>query len=110
LTVDQSAGVIFSRATAMEVRRRSEVLLPIAKPDWQILTQITQEGHGKKLEDMTRPLTSKSLVAICSDSQLDFVIAKESVGFDPIRHAHAGAWKDWNLYDCRRVRSVGHSA
>jgi hypothetical protein len=110
LTVDQSAGVIFSRATALEVRRRSEVLLPIAKPDWQILTQITQEAQGKKLEDLTRPLTSKSLVAICSDPQLGFVIAKEGVGFDPMRHTHAGPWKDWNLYDCRRVRSAGPSA
>ena len=110
LSVDQSAGVVFSRATALEIRRRSEVLSPIAKPDWQILSQITQEAHGKKLENMTRPLTSQSLVAICGDPQLGFVIAKESVGFDPIRHTHAGAWKDWNLYDCRRVRASGPAA
>lgn len=110
LTVDQSAGVIFSRATALEVRRRSEVLLPIAKPDWQILSQITQEEHGKKLEDLTRPLTAGSLAAICRDPQLGFVVAKESLAFDPIRHPHAGVWKDWNLYDCRRVRSAGPSA
>ena len=32
LTVDQSSGVIFSRATAVEVRRRSEVLRPIKSP------------------------------------------------------------------------------
>jgi hypothetical protein len=110
LTVDQSAGVIFSRATALEVRRRADVLLPIAKPDWQILSQLTQEAHGKKLEDLTRPLTSKSLAAICSDPQLGFVIAKESLGFDPLHHSHAGGWQDWNLYDCRRVRSAGPAA
>src|SRR5208282_5447522 len=38
LTLSQSAGVVFSRATAVEVRRRSEVLLPIMKPSWQVLT------------------------------------------------------------------------
>jgi len=33
LTVDQSSGVVFSRATALEVRRRSQVLLPLIDPD-----------------------------------------------------------------------------
>jgi hypothetical protein len=33
------------------------------------------------------------------------VIAKEQVGFDPVTHTRSGEWKDWNLYDCRRVRS-----
>jgi hypothetical protein len=110
LSVDQSSGVVFSRATAIEIRRRSEVLMPIMEPDWKILSQITQEAHGKKLENLTRPLTSEGLVQICGDSQLGFVIAKESVGFDPIRHTHTGAWRDWNLYDCRRVRSAAPAA
>jgi hypothetical protein len=110
LSVDQSSGVVFSQATALEIRRRSEVLLPIMEPDWKILSQISLEARGKKLENLTRPLTSKSLVAICGDSQLGFVIAKESLGFDPLRHTHVGAWKDWNLYDCRRVRSAAPTA
>jgi hypothetical protein len=109
LSVDQSSGVVFSRATALEIRRRSQVLLPITKPDWQILSQITQEAHGKKLEDMTRPLTSQRLVDICQDPQLGFVIAKENVGFEPIRHTHVGSFKNWNLYDCQRVRSAAGS-
>jgi hypothetical protein len=79
-------------------------------PDWRILTQITQQAHGKKAENLTRPLTSKALVQICSDPQLGFVIAKESLGFGSISHTHVGAWKDWNLYDCRRVRFEGSTA
>jgi hypothetical protein len=106
LSVDQSSGVVFSRETALEVRRRSEVLLPIMEADWKILSQITQEAHGKKLENLTRPLTPTRLVAICSDSQLGFVIAKEKLGFESIHHSHVGPWNDWNLYDCRRVRSA----
>jgi hypothetical protein len=109
LSVDQSSGVVFSRATALEIRRRSQVLLPIMKPDWQILSQIAQEAHGKKLEDLTRALTSQGLIDICQDPLLSFVIAKENVGFEPLRHTHAGSFNNWNLYDCRRVRSAAGS-
>lgn len=110
LSVDQSSGVVFSRATAFEIRRRSEVLLPIMDPDWKILSQITQEAHGKKLQNLDRPLTPASLAQICGDSQLGFVVAREDVGFASIRHTHAGAWKDFNLYDCHRVRAAAPAA
>jgi hypothetical protein len=111
LSVDQSSGVVFSRATALEVRRRSEVLQPATSPDWRILTRLTEARTAKRNVDTAlRPLTAKSLISICKDPQLDFVIAKEDVGLDPIRHTHTGAWKDWNLYDCRRVRSLSPTA
>jgi hypothetical protein len=107
LTLDQSAGVVFSRATALEVRRRSEVLLPLWDPDWKILTSLrAKSGKAHKDNPGARPLTAKILVQICADPQLGFVISPERVGFDPLRHEHAGAWKDWNLYDCRKARSA----
>lgn len=107
LTLNQSSGVVFSRATALEVRRRSEVLLPLVDPDWKILTSMraTPENRRKK-EATTRLLTAENLIQVCADLQLGFVISPEKVGFDPLRHEHAGAWKDWNLYDCRKVRSA----
>jgi hypothetical protein len=107
LALDQSSGVVFSRATALEVRRRSEVLLPLMDPDWKILTGLRAEsGNGHKNKATTRPLTHENLIQVCADSQLGFVISPDKVGFDPLRHDHAGAWKDWNLYDCRAVRSA----
>jgi hypothetical protein len=107
LAVDQSAGVVFSRATAIEVRRRSEVLLPLMDPDWKIMTSLrAKSGSGRQNDATTRPLTAKSLIQICADPQLGFVISAKDVGFGPLRHEHAGAWKDWNLYDCRKVRSA----
>ncbi len=107
LTLDQSAGVVFSRATALEVRRRSEVLLPLTDPDWKILTRLrAQSDKGRKDSAVTRQLTAKSLIQVCADPQLGFVISPESVGFDPLRHEQSGAWKDWNLYDCRKARSA----
>jgi hypothetical protein len=93
LTVDQSAGVVFSRATALEVRRRSEVLTPLMDPDWKLLS-------GKH---SSKPLTRDSLIAICADPKLRFVVATESLGFGSITHAADDDWKDWRLYDCRHV-------
>ncbi len=110
LSVDQSAGVVFSRATALEIRRRAEVLAPIMEPDFRIRSQMAQEARGIKLEDQTRPLTLQSLAQICGDPLLGFVIAKEELGFDSIRQTHSGTWKNWNLYDCRRVRVAAPTA
>ena len=106
LALDQSSGVVFSRATSLEVRRRSEVLLPLMDPDWKIMTGLAKSDRGRKNEAVTRPLTPKNLIAVCADPQLGFVISPGNVGFDPLRHEYAGTWKDWNLYDCRKVRSV----
>ena len=107
LAVDQSSGVVFSRATALEVRRRSEVLIPLMDPDWKIMTRLRAKAAPRtKSEAITRPLTPENLIHVCADPQLGFVISQDKVGFDPLRHEHAGAWKNWNLYDCRKVRSV----
>lgn len=107
LALDQSAGVVYSRATALEVKRRSEVLLPLMDPDWNILTslQIKSEA-GRRKAAATRPLTPENLLLVCADPQLGFVISRKNVGFDPLRHEHAGTWQDWNLYDCRKMRSA----
>jgi hypothetical protein len=106
LTVDQSAGVVFSRATALEVRRRADVLSPLMNPDWKLLSEKASgrpvEGAAGKTE--ARALTRDSLIGICGDPKLKFVAARENLGFDSISHAHVGRWKDLNLYDCRRVR------
>jgi hypothetical protein len=102
----QSAGVVFSRATALEIRRRSDVLLPLMDPEWRLRTLARQsKGAAKdKKPPAYRPLTAENLTSVCGDPELGFVVAKENVGFDPIQHVHSGPWKDWYLYDCRRVR------
>jgi hypothetical protein len=106
LSLDQSAGVVFSRATALEVRRRSEVLLPLMDPNWKILTH----SHSQPVNVGTnraepRPLTAKILIQVCADPALGFVISPDNVGFGPVPHRDAGAFKDWELYDCRKVES-----
>ncbi len=102
LALDQSAGVVFSRATALEVKRRSQILQPLLDPDWKILSRIRARTYGKQsAAAATRPLTAQALQQICEDPQLGFVISRESVGFGPLPSAPRGAWKDWKLYSCR---------
>jgi hypothetical protein len=107
LALNQSSGVVFSRATALEVRRRSEVLLPLMDPEWRILAGLrAKSGDDRHNVAATRPLTAQSLVHVCGDTELGFVISQERVGFHPLRHLQEGPWKDWSLYDCREVRST----
>lgn len=107
LSVDQSSGVVFSRATALEVRRRATVMLPVADPDWRILSKLSSNrDDSANKAGAYRPLTGAALVSLCADAQLNFVIANENVGFGPTRHTHSGNWKNWNLYDCRQVRAT----
>jgi hypothetical protein len=104
LTVDQSSGVVFSRATALEVRRRSQVLLPLMEPDWEILSSMARHDHGANSSKAL--LTKDRLIALCQDPELNFVVATENVGFAPRRHTRPGKWQNWNLYDCHRVQSA----
>jgi hypothetical protein len=108
LSPGQSAGVVFSRATALEVRRRSEVLLPLVDPNWKMLTSLQHatRGSAEKAGLKHRPLTSNSLIGVCNDPALNFVISPDEVGFEPIRHVHSDAYQNWNLYDCNRVRAL----
>jgi hypothetical protein len=112
LTVDQSAGVVFSRATAVEVKRRSQILLPLMDPDWKLLSEKASKLSEEETRGKTDPrvLTRDSLIKICSDPKLNFIVARENLGFDPVTHTDAGRFKDWNLYDCRLVLSAAPPA
>jgi hypothetical protein len=107
LSVDQSAGVVFSQKTALEVQRRSDVLQPITDPNWKVLSGLRMAASGKRKNDAsTRPLSALGLSQICADSRLGFVISPENVGFEPLSHNNAGPWNGWNLYDCSNVRAL----
>lgn len=107
LAVDQSAGVVFSRATALEVQRRSEVLLPITDPNWKIRSGLrAAAASGKnRIDTPARPLTAANLRQICADTLLGFVISSQHIGFEALTHKNAGSWIGWDLYDCGKVRT-----
>jgi len=106
LAVDQSAGVVFSRATALEVQRRSEVLLPVMDPNWKIRSKLraAAASGNHPIDAGSRPLTEENLSRICADALLGFVISSQQFGFDALTHEIGGSWRGWNLYDCRKVR------
>jgi hypothetical protein len=106
LTLNQSAGVVFSRKTALEVQRRSQVLLPLMDPDWNIWTKLHTRPNSTSKSAPTRPLTLGNLAQVCADPQLGFVISPSLSGFESLPHEQPGAWKNWSLYDCHKVRSV----
>jgi hypothetical protein len=112
LAVDQSAGVVFSRATALEVQRRSEVLLPVMDPNWKIRSELRAAAASGKhqIDAPSRPLTATNLSQICADTQLGFVISSRHIGFDALSHKNTGSWMGWNLYDCRKVRTWAPAA
>ncbi len=111
LSVDQSAGVVFSRATAMEIERRSQVLLPVLDPNWRLLT-ISKDASlaGDAAQRGSRPFTKEKLASVCGDPRLGFVVATEDVGFGLVSHKQFGDFKGWNLYDCNQIRSAVHGS
>jgi len=109
LTVDQSSGVVFSRAAAIEVRRRSEVLRPIMSPDWQLLSNFAKPASAAGARKGVA-LTRDSLALICRDPILDFVIAQGDIGIEPLRRANQEPWRGWNLYRCRVRPADAHGS
>ncbi len=110
LSVDQSSGVVFSRPTAMEIRRRSEVVAEVWDTNWRLLSHMTRSASADSaMTAPNRPLTREILLHVCGDPSLNFVVAKEDVGFSPLNHYHVGNWKDWKLYDCSRVNTQARS-
>jgi hypothetical protein len=109
LSLDQSSGVVFSRETALEIRRRTEIVQPAWDATWRILSwHMASRRSSRKPEapSLPLPLTSERLSAMCHDPKLTFVVAKQDVGFSPVKNTHAGVWKEWNLYDCHKVLST----
>ena len=119
LSLDQSAGVVFSRGTALEIERRSANLMPLLGVlEWRVLTRNRAGGRDPiaastpssdvdYAHGTLRPFTATVLRQVCTDPALGFLVARENIGFDPITHRGSGRLKDWNLYDCRRVRGSG---
>jgi hypothetical protein len=107
LAVDQSAGVVFSRTTALEIQRRSQILLPVMDPNWKIRSEIRAAvAAGRhEIDAQNRPLTATNLIQICTDPLLGFVISSQNVGFEPLTHKESGSWMGWHLYDCRKVQT-----
>ena len=97
LSSAQAAGVVFSRATAMEVDRRSQVLAPLVDPDWIVSLRSASKTPVQRI-------TPSILQKICIDSTLGFVVSDQPVSshLPPVEWPVPGK-RVW-LYDCRDSR------
>ena len=107
----QVVGNVFCRATAVEVRRRADLVRrfeteltrhsTLIMPQNQIHDRIALFGLGL---NAAAP-DANDVVRLCSDSRLDYAILREGLpGSYAARHG------DWFLYDCRALRArVAHA-
>lgn len=98
LSQSQLAGIVFSRATALEGARRAAAIDAYADRDWILALRA---GSGRPV----RPLTIGILDALCADPTLGFVVDKQDLGIAVafVRDERT-ATSDY-LYDCAKQRA-----
>lgn len=101
LSLSSSAGVVFSRATAMEVARRADILDPLI--DRSVMRGSYEQDHGYR-DDPVRELTASILQQICRDPALGFVVSDVDLGFGIRNTSRNPDWRNLRLYDCERTR------
>jgi len=100
-SIMQTAGIIFSRQTAVEAERRLARLksagLPESTLDWRRRTE----------ESQTRLTTSSGLIHLCHDPILDFVVLAQPVaGMTPMMTVRYSASEaKHHLYACAPLRA-----
>ncbi|QDV39646.1 hypothetical protein [Tautonia plasticadhaerens] len=101
----QSAGVAFRRGTAIEARRRADLVAPFEMYELTNQKMITRDDDLEKVARYFRigedpdPPTLGDLVRLCGDEGLDLVVAR--AGYPGWYAAGNGRWY---IYDCEFVR------
>ena len=101
----QSAGVAFRRGTAVEARRRADLVAPFEMYELTNKKVITRDDDLEKVARYYRigegpdPPTLGDLVRLCGDEGLDLVVARK--GYPGWYAAGNGRW---HVYDCEFVR------
>ena len=99
LSPDQSAGVVFSRATALEVKRRSEILLPVESPNWRFLSTRSLSAGAK-----STPTLPKALTPSTTDGGVPRSAAGLRDGAGYTRHRSAASQRSWQMARLESVR------
>lgn len=93
----QTAGVVFSRKTAIEGKRRMERLTALGMED----SVFDWRGNASRLPRAN----FKGLIHVCHDPVLDYVILSKDFGAGVIeRHFEKMTGKYFYLYDCSLLR------
>jgi hypothetical protein len=98
LTDSQAGGIVFSPDLAAEIQRRAKNLDPYI-PAIQWIA-------GTDAQDRKAELSAESLVTICQDVQLGFVVAEEDLGLGAPSHDWPARSTRVFLYDCSHARGM----
>ncbi len=96
----QSAGVVFSRDTALAVKERVVALRSLVDEEW--LLAVWSDTDSKRR--LVRPLTIARLRDICAHPELAFVVSRDDIGLPALVHASTPQWTGNRLYSCAQVR------
>lgn len=97
MSIAQSAGVVFSRRTALEVDRRMTFLDPLYDKDGTMF----QSGY----DDSKRTLTREILSQICVDPVLSHVVSESQLDVPSTVLGGTSPWHNYRLYPCSGVRA-----
>jgi hypothetical protein len=102
----QLGGIVFSRGTALEGRRRADLVAPFESDLVRRQRDCLPAWCARDMEQMFRadlhadPPSAQDLLKLCSDPDLDCVVARQE--FPGLYAATNGTWF---IYDCRALRS-----
>lgn len=96
LTIAQTAGVVFSRETAIEAARRAAVLRPMTGHD--------QFAIGGEKWRLSGRMTDQAFQALCADPELGYVVTLQQLNA-PHLVSPSGRWSGLKLYSCDSVKA-----
>lgn len=97
LSVIQTSGLVYSRAAALELKRRAAALRRAVDP------KAFMDWNGGSI---ALTLSRQQLAAACGSGEFDFLVSAADLGFDPVaavQSATGPATKQTRLYRCNRV-------
>lgn len=97
LSVSQTAGVVFSRETAMEAARRAAALEPLSGHTGFAIDREKKNNLGA--------LTADAMRQICSDPELGYVVSAVELSI-PHLDSPPGRWGGLHLYRCDSLKDA----
>ena len=100
LTVSQTGGIVFSRRTAKEARRRAALLAEVV-PAGMWFNETARKDASTLLE------SRGDVAAACAGGEIDFVVTDRDVGASAASAAWPMPGQRAHLHDCREFRQGG---
>ncbi len=97
ISPSQTVGVVFTRAGALEMARRARAIAAYQDPQANLGWRPTRQFEPQ--------LTPALAVQLCNLPELDFIVRDRNPPFRASDNTVGGVLEDYELVDCRRIRS-----